>query len=119
MKAQRDQLFLLTPLFPDAKAGPGRYHCPECAQVEGLLGYFPYLRGRLEVSYVDFPRPRPAVVALVGAENQGCPVLVLAGDPPADVKVLHHVPTGRNFISGYAGIAAYLAAAHGSSEAHP
>jgi len=41
MKTQRDHLFLLTPLFPDAKAGPGRYHCPECAQVEGLLSYFP------------------------------------------------------------------------------
>ena len=95
MKTQRDHLFLLTPLFPDAKAGPGRYHCPECAQVEGLLSYFPYLRARLEVSYVNFPRPRPAVVALVGAENQGCPVLVLAGEAPAGVKVRHHVQIGR------------------------
>ena len=42
MKPARDHLFLLTPLFPDAKLGPGRYHCPECAQVEGLLSYFPY-----------------------------------------------------------------------------
>lgn len=119
MKPTRDHLFLLTPLFPDAKAGPGRYHCPECAQVEGLLSYFPYLRDRLEVSYADFPRPRAEIVALVGAENQGCPVLVLGGAAPGGFTVRHHVPTGRDFVSGYTEIAAYLAAAHGSSEAHP
>lgn len=114
-----DTLFLLTPLFPDAKAGPGRFHCPECAQVEGLLAYFPFLRSRLEVRYVDFPRPRPEVVALLGAENQGCPVLVLGRAAPAGTKVQHHAATDRDFVSGYAAIAAYLAAAHGISQPHP
>lgn len=117
--AARDQLFLLPPLFADAKAGTGRFHCPECAQVEGLLSYFPFLRARIDVSYVDFPRPRSEVIALVGAENQGCPVLVIAGEAPATVTVQHHAPTGRNFVSGYAAIAAYLAAVHGISEPHP
>jgi hypothetical protein len=115
----RDQLFLLPPLFADPKAGAGRFHCPECAQVEGVLSYFPFLRDRLEVNYVDFPRPRPDVIALVGAENQGCPILVLGGTAPVRVTVRHHAPTGRNFVSGYAEIAAYLAAVHGTSDPHP
>jgi hypothetical protein len=59
------------------------------------------------------------VIALVGVENQGCPVLVLAGAVPANVTAQHHAPTGRNFVSGYAAIAAYLAAVYGISEAHP
>ncbi|MBM3874654.1 MAG: DUF3088 domain-containing protein [Verrucomicrobia bacterium] len=113
----RDHLFLLSPLFPDAKLGPGLYHCPECAQVEGLLSFFPFLRSRLEVSYVDFPRPRAAVVPLVGPENQGCPVLVLGAGSvaPAGAKV---GPAGRAFVSGAAAISTYLAAAHGISQPH-
>lgn len=115
----RDQLFLLTPLFPDQAAGAGAFHCPECAQVEGLLSYFPFLRSRVEVSYVDFARPRPAIIALLGAEHQSCPVLVLGGAAPAGVPVQHHVPTNRDFVAGAAAIANYLAAAHGISRPHP
>ena len=115
----RDQLFLLTPLFLDRAAGAGPFHCPECAQIEGLLGYFPFLRSRLDVSYVDFARPRPAIIALLGAENQSCPVLVLGGAAPAGIAVLHHVPTNRDFVAGAAAIATYLAAAHGISQSHP
>ena len=113
----RDHLFLLSPLFPDAKLGPGPYHCPECAQVEGLLSFFPFLRSRIDVSYVDFPRPRPAVVALVGPDNQGCPVLVLGAgsSAPTGAKV---GPTGRAFVSGATAISEYLAGAHGISRPH-
>ena len=59
------------------------------------------------------------MIALVGAENQGCPVLVLAGAAPDGVAVGHHAPTGRNFVSGYAAIAGYLAGVHGISKPHP
>jgi hypothetical protein len=113
----RDHLFLLTPLFPDAKLGPGLYHCSECAQIEGLLSFFPFLRSRIDVSYVDFPRPRSAVVPLVGPENQGCPVLVLgAGSTaPAGAKV---GPSGLAFVSGAVAISEYLAAGHGISRPH-
>ena len=45
-------------------------------------------------------------------------MLVIGGAAPAGLKVRHHVPTGRDFVSGYQEIAAYLAAVHGSSEAH-
>ncbi|WP_341835730.1 DUF3088 family protein [Chitinophaga pollutisoli] len=54
------QLFLLKPDFPDEKLSlPGQtYYCPACAWIEGILHYYPFLRDRMEVIHVDFPRPR-------------------------------------------------------------
>ena len=41
------------------------------------LSFYPRLRNELEVHYVDFARPRPAIVDLIGEANQSCPVLVM------------------------------------------
>jgi hypothetical protein len=56
---------------------------------------------------------------LVGAENQGCPVLVLSAAAPEGVVVRHHHATGRDFVSGYREISAYLATVHRIPSAHP
>jgi len=74
-----DILFLLEPGFVDsARDGEGkRYYCPDCAFLEGVLGYCPELRGQLDIRLVDFPRPRPGIVQLVGDAHQGCPNLIL------------------------------------------
>jgi hypothetical protein len=112
-----DTLFLLKHDFPD---GPGQpFYCPECAQINGVLHYYPQLRHVLEVRYVDFPRPRPEVVALIGEANQSCPVLVLgeaAGKAPDGVTVREHA--GRRFVSGAEDIGNYLAAVYGSGRPH-
>lgn len=72
------KLFLLKADFQDANRADGKkYFCPECSPIEGLLSYYPRLRSELEVQYLDFSRPRPALVDLLGEENQSCPVLVL------------------------------------------
>lgn len=72
-----EKLFLLKPDFIDPKLDPGKkYFCPNCAIIEGLFIYYPHLRSQLEVHQVDFPRPRPAIVELIGEENQSCPVLI-------------------------------------------
>ena len=75
----RDRLFLLAPGFE--KDGIPSF-CGPCAMVEGFLGYFPQVRETLEIVYYPFPRPRAAIVDLVGEANQSMPVLVLAG--PSD-----------------------------------
>ena len=69
-------LFLLKPGFTDDKGGP--WFCPGCAGVEGFLKFAPEVERQIEVRRIDFPRPRKEIVELVGAGNQGCPVLVLA-----------------------------------------
>jgi hypothetical protein len=108
-------LFLLRAGFPDPKHGPGGFYCPECATVAGLLYYYPKLVESLDVRLVDAPRPRPEVVALVGEENQSCPVLVLPqGDLPAGVPVAN----GRGFVSGPEPIVTFLAERYGTARSH-
>jgi len=43
----RDQLYLLKPNFFDNGKGP--YFCPGCAQMVGLLDFYPLLKQRLSV----------------------------------------------------------------------
>lgn len=80
----KDTLFLIAPGFEDPKHPGVRFVCPYCNQVEGLLASFPDLAARLDVRRVGFARPREAVIAAVGEENQGLPLLVFAGDAPED-----------------------------------
>lgn len=117
MARMTDQLFLLAHDFRDGPGAP--YYCPECAQLNGVLHYYPQLRHRLDVRYVDYARPRAAIVALLGEANQGCPVLVLGADAPAtvpDVPIGTH--GGRRFVSGAQAIGRYLAAVHGVGRPH-
>ena len=76
--SKMEKLFLIKPDFKDLNRGDEiKYFCPNCVTLEGLLSFYPRLRNELEVHYVDFVRPRPAIVDLIGEANQSCPVLVL------------------------------------------
>ena len=111
----KDRLYLLKPDFIDQGK---TYFCPGCAQVEWMLSFYPELREKIEVFYVDFPRPRPGLVADIGEENQGCPKLVIGGeyDVPGGVKVGE--ARGRRFISAPLEICRYLSSAYGVGEPH-
>lgn len=114
----RDRLYLLNSGFFDQDKGP--YFCPGCAQMVGLLEFYPQLKDRLDVRYVDFARPRPELVELLGEENQSCPVLVIestpAGLPSSQLKLQQ--AKGRVFVEGANEIAEYLAHAHGIGIPH-
>lgn len=113
----KDRLYLLRPNFTDKGDGP--FFCSECALVEGMLSFYPQLRERIDVSYVDFVRPRPAIVGELGAEHQSAPVLVLASTPaklPATVNVKRS--NGKAFIDNEHEICNYLAAAHQLGRPH-
>lgn len=113
----RDQLYLIKPNFLDR--GNMAFFCPECAQLVGLLDYYPALKQNLDVHLVDFQRPRPALVEILGAENQSCPVLILKAKPPSlpsNVEVLN--ASGHCFIQGANEIATYLALAYSSGLPH-
>lgn len=84
----RDRLFLIAPGFEDP-AHPGRrFFCPDCNQVEGLLATNPGLADAIDVVRVPFPRPRAAVIALLGEANQSLPVLILGDGAPAPADAL-------------------------------
>ena len=85
----------------------------------GLLDFYPALKQRLSVEYVDFPRPRPELAALLGEENQSCPVLVLKTVPPdlpPNLKVQN--ANDHAFVEGANEIAEYLAHVHGIGIPH-
>ena len=108
----RDILYLLKADFAD---GPGQpYFCPDCAQINGVLAYFPQLRYHLDVRYADFARPRSEIVELIGAENQGCPVLILSDSPwPQAQEWVTGQHQGRSFVSGAKAIANYWSMVYG------
>jgi hypothetical protein len=112
----RDKLFLLKADFLDQGE---KYYCPECAQLEGVLAFYPVLREKLEIRYVDFSRPRPEVIREIGEANQSCPVLVLASP---DWKKCKNISVGdangKTFISGAEEIGNYLAQAYGIGKPH-
>lgn len=110
----KDTLFLIAPGFEDPKHPGVRFVCPYCNQVEGLLASFPDLASRLDVHRVGFQRPRAAVIAAVGEENQGLPLLVLAGAAPDDAA--RHGET--RFVADTKRILELLAERHGFPRLH-
>lgn len=114
----RDKLLLLKPGFMDKDQGP--CYCPACATLEGLLGFYPKLREALDISYLDFARPRAEVIAEIGVENQGLPVLVLYAAAPADALRDLDVRewNGRRFLQNPTDIGRYLARTQAIDEPH-
>jgi Protein of unknown function (DUF3088) len=112
----RDKLFLLKPDFHDG--GDQRYYCPHCAQLEGVLSFYPRLRKEIDVEYVDFTRPRSTIVELLGAANQDTPVLVVGGSFSLPANIEHGSTNAHVFISGEENIARYLAERYGIGLPH-
>lgn len=103
---KKDTLFMIKPGFYDNGKGP--YYCPYCAAVEGIIKYIPELEEQINIVRVDFPRPRPKVIELLGEDNQGCPSLVLndGAEIPSDAKISGS--TGRAYINDPVKIGKYL-----------
>jgi hypothetical protein len=117
---KKDQLFLLMPAFDDDTQPGGPFHCEDCAQIEGLLSYFPRLRDTIDVHYVPFSRPRQPLIDLLGNEHQNCPMIVVGEDTVVSSPVLAtSAATGRRFCTAVKDVTQYLMAAHGVSAPHP
>lgn len=113
----RHTLYTLTPWFEEDGRGP--YYCPDCAAVEGFLHYSPEIRTRIEIVEVNFPRPRQQITELLGAENQSCPVLVLAVEAEIPPGAKRSLTTGRAFINEAPAICNFLAEAYNGIKPHP
>jgi hypothetical protein len=113
----RDTLFLLKMDFKDGAGAP--YYCPDCAQITGVLDYFPKLRYGLDIRYVDFAKPRQEIVAILSEQHQGCPVLILAEPPSMDALayMTGHV-NGKSFVSGAKAIGNYWSYKYEVSRPH-
>ncbi len=111
-----DQLFILKADFLDQGEA---WFCPGCAEVLGMLEYYPALKAGIRIQQVDYPRPRPDIVPLLGEEFQSCPVLVLGSvpsEPVPGVRIQH--ANGHAFINEPREIGLYLAHVHGTGKPH-
>jgi hypothetical protein len=100
------QLYLMKPNFMNAGLGP--FYCGDSVSVEGLLSFFPELREKIDISYVDFPRPRQTLVDAIGENQQSVPVLILKADAPDISEVDTRTANGHRFIDNEKGIREYL-----------
>ncbi len=108
----KDTLFILRPGF--FKDADGPFYCGDSVSVEGLLSFYPQLRGAVDVEYIDAPRPRQAIVARIGEDNQSAPVLVLGnGQTPKDGAIAVQEHEGTRFINDPADIRRYLSSQYG------
>ncbi|MBN3791146.1 DUF3088 domain-containing protein [Burkholderia sp. Ac-20353] len=108
----KDTLFILRPGFFKDSEGP--FYCGDSVSVEGLLSFYPQLRDAVNVEYVDAPRPREPIVALIGEGNQSAPVLVLGEkQTPKDGAIGLREHNGRRFIDSPADIRQYLSSQYG------
>jgi hypothetical protein len=113
----RDRLFLLKPDFEDPAYPGQRFYCWHCALLEGVLASFPSLQSKIDVERIAWPRPRQAVVEIVGEDNQSLPLLVLAADAPDELATGKF--QGQRFVDGKDAILTVLSRRHGIPRPHP
>ncbi len=112
----KDTLFLLKPGFSNAGLGP--LYCGDSVSVEGMLSFFPELREKVDVRYIDFARPRQDLVAQLGEANQSVPVLILAeGEAVKDPGVVPQTAGKTRFLADERVIRRYLSAQYGLPQA--
>ena len=107
----KDTLFLLPPGFA---ANDRREYCPECAEMWGILSWFPGIKESLEITYVPIEKPRAAMSALLGEKNQNAPTLVLHEDSPEFEGCGIMQYRGQRFINNAKDIGKYYSARFGT-----
>ena len=118
----KPKLFLLKPGFKDRNTDYGDkfYFCPQCAMIEGIIKYYPQLATLIEINYVDFSRPRKAIVELIGEENQSCPALIIENYSDENVDLSNFLSSAdKLFTNSTDFIAKYLAEKYGIGYPHP
>lgn len=108
----RDTLFLLPPGF---EANGRREFCPECAEVWGLLAWYPALKETVDIVYVGISHPRAPITALLGPGQHNAPTLVLAPGSPRAPGVDYAQAQGRAYLPSARLIAKHFAGLYGTA----
>ncbi len=109
-------LYLLAPGFEanGFKGNGRREYCPECAEMWGVLSYFPAIKEAVEICYQPIDRPRQDMVEKLGVAHQNCPTLVLpkGANIPEGVRVKS--ANGYDFLPSARGIGIYFSKLYGT-----
>lgn len=107
----KDTLFLLPPGFP---ANGTREFCPECAEICGVLSWYPALKETLDIIYVGIDHPRAEITVLLGDGRHNAPTLVLHPDSPRAEGLTYAEANGHAYLPSARLIARHFAALHGT-----
>lgn len=110
----KDTLFLLPPGFED---NGRREFCPECAELWGVLHYFPAIKDALDIRYVGIHHPRGPICDLLGDGQWNAPTLVLNDASPSPQMDGIETRNGRTYLGSARAIARYFGLQYGI--AHP
>ena len=102
----RDILFLLPPGFED---NDRREFCPECAELWGVLSYFPSIKDSVEIRHVGITHPRGPICALLGDGKWNAPTLVLGPAVDTGDNLPFRSANSHFYIDSARGIALYWA----------
>jgi len=106
-----DTLFLLPPGFA---ANGQREFCPECAEIWGVLAWYPVLKETLDIIYVGIDQPRAPITALLGDGRHNAPTLVLHPESFRAEGVPYCEASGRAYLSSARLIAKHFAVSYGT-----
>ena len=106
----RDTLFMLAPGFED---NDRREFCPECAELFGILSYFPAIRDAVEIVHVGITHPRAPITAVLGEGNFNAPTLVIAEGTDSPDGVSFKTANGLKYMDSTRAIAALWEARYG------
>ena len=106
--SSRDILFLLPPGFED---NDRREFCPECAELWGVLHYYPAIKEAIEIRYVGIDHPRGPICELLGEGRWNAPTLVLSPEQAEIANAQTH--NGVAYLGSAREIAKYFAARFG------
>ena len=107
----KDVLFLLPPGF---ERNDRREFCPECAEIWGVLSYFPSIRDALDIVHVGLEHPRTEIVAVLGDGRYNAPTLVLHPGTLVSPDVSTEEANGLRYLSSARSIARLFAHRYGT-----
>lgn len=105
-------LFLLPPGFED---NDRREFCPECAELWGVLHYYPALKEALDIRYVSISHPRALICDVLGDGRWNAPTLVFAAGAEIPDDVSTKTSNGAIYLGSAKEIAKYFAAQFGTA----
>ncbi len=108
----KPKLFLLAPGF---MANGRREYCPECAEIWGVLNYYPTIKDMVEIIYQPISHPRPGLVELLGEGEHNCPTLVFPRSHVLPDGVQAQTANGYKYLSDARSIGHYLALEYGTA----
>ncbi|MEM9572872.1 MAG: DUF3088 family protein [Pseudomonadota bacterium] len=107
----KDTLFLLAPGFED---NGRREFCPECAELWGVLSYYPAIKEALDIHYVGIEHPRAPICVVLGEGRWNAPTLVLGDTVDTSDLSGVRVDRGKSHLGSARNIAKYFAQKYGT-----